>query len=96
MIHIVVTENYSKETLKDLLEYIKDTADRELTYSINRGYDNDVVVETYTHLDEEITLKLSGTDTFKDVLCIIVEEEYCKAFLNGHPALIRNYVERML
>ena len=97
MIHIFVTRNYSKETLKDLLMYINTNTDRELTYGINTDYDNkDVVVETDDPIDEEIVLELSGISHFKDDLCIIIEEEYCKAFLNGHPALIRNYVERMI
>lgn len=96
MIHIFVTKNYSKETLKDLLMYINTNADRELTYGINTEYNKDVVVETDDPINEEIALELSGTSNFKDDLCIIVEEEYCKAFLNGHPALIRNYIERML
>lgn len=97
MIHIFVVENYSKETLKDLLEYINTNADRELTYGINTEYDNkDVVVETDDPIDEESVLTLSGIDTFKDDLLILIEEQYCKAFMNGHPAIIRNYVERML
>lgn len=96
MIHIFVKKNYSKETLKDLLGYINDAVGRELTYGINTDYDKDVVVETDDPIDEENALDLSGSNIFKDDLCIIVEEEYCKAFLNGHPALIRNYVERML
>lgn len=97
MIHIFVVENYSKETLKDLLEYINTNADRELTYGINTEYDNkDVVVETDDPINEEIALELSDTNIFKDDLCVIIEEEFCKAFLNGHPALIRNYIERML
>ncbi|XWX29736.1 hypothetical protein WOJGOHIN_CDS0070 [Staphylococcus phage PG-2021_87] len=96
MIHIFVTRNYSKETLKDLLMYINTNTDRELTYGINTEYDKDVVVETDDPINEEIALELSGTNIFKDDLCIIIEEEYCKAFLNGHPALIRHYIERML
>ncbi|VEV88366.1 TreC, partial [Staphylococcus phage Stab23] len=95
MIHIFVNENYSKETLKDILEYINLNVDRELTYSINTDYDKDVVVET-DPIDTGIALNLSGMSQFKGDLCIIVEEEYCKAFLNGHPAIIRNYVERMI
>ena len=47
-------------------------------------------------IDEGIALELSGMSQFEGDLCIIVEEKYCKAFLNGHPALIRNYVERMI
>lgn len=100
MIHIFVTKNYSKETLKDLLMYINTNTDRELTYGINTDYDNkDVVVETDDPIDEEIVLELSGISHFKDDLCILIGEGYCKAFLNGHPALIpliRNYVERMI
>lgn len=96
MIHIFVKENYNKETLKDLLGYINDTVDRELTYSINTDYDNDVVVETDDPINEESARELSGMDTFKDDLCILIEEEYCKAFLNGYPGLIRNYVEERL
>ncbi|ARM69276.1 TreC [Staphylococcus phage vB_Sau_Clo6] len=96
MIHIFVNENYSKETLGDLLNYININVDRELTYGVNTDYDKDVVVETDEPKNEEIALELSGIDTFKGDLCIIVEEQYCKAFLNGHPALIRNYVERMI
>ena len=97
MIHIFVTKNYSKETLKDLLMYINTNVDRELTYGINTEYDNkDVVVETDAPIDDESVLELSGANIFKDELCIIVEEQYCKAFLNGHHALIRNYVEERL
>lgn len=96
MIHIFVNESYSKETLKTILECINTAVDRELTYGINTEYDNkDVVVETDDPINEETVLELSGTNIFKDDLCIIVEEQYCKAFLNGHPALIRNYIERM-
>ena len=98
MIHIFVTRNYSKETLKDLLEYINTNVDRELTYGLNTEYDKDkydkdVVVETDDPIDEEIVLELSGIDTFKDDLLILIEEQYCKAFLNGHHAIIRGYVE---
>ncbi|BDA82410.1 TreC protein [Staphylococcus phage vB_SsapH-Golestan-105-M] len=96
MIHIFVTKNYSKETLKNVLNYINLNVDRELTYGINTDYDKDVVVETDDPLNEESVCDLSGMDTFKDDLLILIEEEYCKAFVNGHPAIIRNYVERML
>ena len=93
MIHIFVKENYNKKTLKNVLEYINNTVDRELTYGINTEYDKDVVVETDDPINEEMALELSGINHFKDDLCIIIEEEYCKAFLNGHPTLIRNYIE---
>ena len=94
MIHIFVTRNYSKETLKDLLMYINTNTDRELTYGINTDYDNkDVVVETDDPINEEMALELSGISHFKDDLCIIIEEKYCKAFLNGYHAIIRSYVE---
>ncbi|WFG33726.1 TreC [Staphylococcus phage vB_SauM_JDYN] len=94
MIHIFVNENYSKETLKDLLMYINTNTDRELTYGLNTEYDNkDIVVETDDPIHEEIARELSGISTFEDDLLILIEEEYCKAFLNGHPALIRNYIE---
>lgn len=93
MIHIFVTRNYSKETLKDLLMYINTNVDRELTYGINTEYDKDVVVETDDPINEEVASELSGINHFKDDLCIIIEEEYCKAFLNGHHAIIRSYVE---
>lgn len=96
MIHIFVKENYSKETLKNVLNYINLNVDRELTYGINTDYDKDVVVETDDPVDEESVFTLSGIDTFKDDLLILIEEQYCKAFLNGHPAIIRHYVERML
>lgn len=92
MIHIFVTRNYSKETLKDLLMYINTNVDRELTYGINT-YDKDVVVETDDPINEEMALELSGMSQFEGDLCVIIEEEYCKAFLNGHPTLIRNYIE---
>ena len=96
MIHIFVKENYSKERLKTILECINTAVDRELTYGINTEYDNkDVVVETDDPVDEESVFTLSGIDTFKDDLLILIEEQYCKAFLNGHPAIIRHYVERM-
>lgn len=96
MIHIFVNNNYSKETLGDLLNYINTTVGRELTYGINTDYDNkDVVVETDDPIDEEIALDLSGMSHFEGDLCIIIEEKYCKAFLNGHPAIIRTYIERM-
>lgn len=93
MIHIFVTKNYSKETLKDLLEYINTNVDRELTYGINTEYDKDVVVETDNPLNEEVVLELSGMSQFEGDLCIIIEEQYCKAFVNGYHALIRNYIE---
>lgn len=96
MIHIFVTRNYSKETLKDLLMYINTNTDRELTYGINTEYDKDVVVETDDPIDEEIVLELSGISHFKDDLCILIGEGYCKAFMNGHLAIIRTYVERMI
>ncbi len=96
MIHIFVKRNYSKERLKNVLEYINNTVDRELTYGINTDYDKDVVVETDDPIHEEIALNLSGINTFEDDLLILIEEEYCKAFMNGHPTIIRNYVERML
>lgn len=93
MIHIFVTRNYSKETLKGLLMYINTNTDRELTYGINTEYDKDVVVETDDPINEEMALELSSLPQFKDDLCIIIEEKYCKAFLNGYHAIIRSYVE---
>ena len=96
MIHIFVNENYNKDLIKNLLEYINETVDRELTYGINTEYDKDVVVETDDPINEEMALELSGINHFKDDLCIIIEEEYCKAFLNGHPTLIRNYIEERI
>ncbi|WBF81466.1 TreC [Staphylococcus virus vB_SurM-PSU2] len=97
MIHIFVKEDYNKETLGDLLNYINTNAGRELTYGINTDYGNkDVVVEVDDPINEEIALELSGTIVFKDDLCIIIGEKYCRGFLNGHPTLIRNYVERMI
>ncbi|ARM69489.1 TreC [Staphylococcus phage vB_Sau_S24] len=96
MIHIFVVENYNKETLGDLLGYINTNVDRELTYGLNTEYDKDIVVEIDMPIDEKTARELSGIDTFKGDLCIIVEEGYCKAFLNGHPTLIRTYVERMI
>ncbi|WBF81890.1 TreC [Staphylococcus virus vB_SurM-PSU6] len=97
MIHIFVKKDYNKETLRSLLNYINTNADRELTYGINTDYDNkDVVVETDDPIGEEIVLELSGISHFKDDLCILIGEGYCKAFLNGHPALIRNYIRERL
>lgn len=93
MIHIFVNSNYSKETLGDLLGYINDAVGRELTYGINTEYDKDVVVETDDPINEEIVLELSGINHFKGDLLILIEEQYCKAFLNGHHAIIRGYVE---
>ncbi|UJQ43232.1 hypothetical protein [Staphylococcus phage vB_Sau_P68] len=96
MIHIFVNENYSKETLGDLLNYINTTVDRELTYGINTDYDKDIVVETDDPIDEESALDLSGMSQFKGDLCILVGTGYCNAFLNGHPTSIRHYVGRMI
>ncbi|QVD56456.1 hypothetical protein BT3_223 [Staphylococcus phage BT3] len=96
MIHIFVKEDYNKETLRSLLEYINDTVDRELTYGINTDYDKDVVIETDDPIDEENTIDLSNLPHFKDDLCILIEEVYCKAFVNGEPVIIRKYVEEML
>lgn len=97
MIHIFVKEDYNKETLRSLLNYINTTVGRELTYGINTDYDNkDVVVETDDPIDEESVLELSGMSGFKGDLLILIEEGYCKAFMNGHLAIIRTYVERML
>ncbi len=95
MIHIFVKENYNKKTLKNVLEYINNTVDRELTYGINTDYDKDIVVETDDPIHEEIALNLSGINTFEDDLLILIEEEYCKAFMNGHPTIIRNYIKEM-
>lgn len=92
MIHIFVNNNYNKKTLKTLLGFINTTVDRELTYGIDTEYDKDVVVET-DPIDVGIALELSCMGGFEGDLCIIVEEEYCKAFLNGHPTSIRHYVE---
>lgn len=93
MIHIFVKKNYSKETLKNVLNYINLNVDRELTYGINTEYDKDVVVETDDPINEEMALELSGINHFKGDLLILIEEQYCKAFLNGHHAIIRGYVE---
>ncbi|QNH71221.1 terminal repeat-encoded protein [Staphylococcus phage vB_SauH_SAP1] len=96
MIHIFVKKDYNKETLRSLLEYINDTVGRELTYGINTDYDKDVVIEIDDPIDEENTIELSGNSVFKDDLCILIEELYCKAFVNGEPIIIRKYVEEML
>ena len=93
MIHIFVKEDYNKETLKTILWHINTNVDRELTYGINTEYDKDVVVETDDPINEEMALELSGISHFEGDLCIIIEEKYCKAFLNGYHALIRSYVE---
>ncbi|UYE90408.1 hypothetical protein [Staphylococcus phage vB_ScaM-V1SC01] len=54
------------------------------------------MIETDDPIDEENTIELSGTNMFKDDLCILIEELYCKAFVNGEPVIIRKYVEEML
>lgn len=94
MIHIFVNNNYNKETLKTLLEFINTTVDRELTYGVNIADAKDVVVEI-DPIDAGIALELSCMSGFEGDLCIIVEEEYCKAFLNGDSMSIRKYVEEM-
>ncbi len=96
MIHIFVKKDYNKETLGNLLGYINTNVDRELTYGINTDYDKDVVIETDDPIDAESARDLSGMDTFKDDLCIIVEELYCKAFVNGEPIIILNYIRGRL
>ena len=95
MIHIFVNENYNKDLIKNLLEYINDTVERELTYGVNtKDYDNkDVVVEISNSIDKEDMMSLSSLPQFKDDLCIFAGKRYCTAFANGHPTLIRNYIE---
>lgn len=96
MIHIFVNNNYSKETLGDLLNYINTTVDRELTYGINTDYDNkDVVVEISNYIDKEDMMSLSSLPQFKDDLCIFAGKIYCTAFANGESVTVRNYVEEM-
>ena len=96
MIHIFVNNNYSKETLGDLLNYINTTVDRELTYGINTDYDNkDVVVEISNYIDKEDMMSLSSLPQFKDDLCIFAGKRYCTAFANGESDTVRNYVEEM-
>lgn len=95
MIHIFVKEDYNKEVLKNLLEYINDTVDRELTYGINTDYDKDVVIEMDDPINEEQVIDLSGLPHFQDDLCILIGEKYCKAFVNREPVIIRKYVEEM-
>lgn len=94
MIHIFVNENYNKDLIKNLLEYINDTIERELTYGVNtKDYDKDVVVEISNSIDKEDMMSLSSLPQFKDDLCIFAGKRYCTAFANGHPTLIRNYIE---
>ena len=93
MIEIRLVEGYDKSQLKFMLKKIKRVAPRELTYGINTEYDKDVVVETDDPINEEMALELSGISHFEGDLCIIIEEKYCKAFLNGYHAIIRSYVE---
>ena len=96
MIHIFVNNNYSKETLGDLLNYINTTVDRELTYGINTDYDNkDVVVEISNSIGKEDMMSLSSLPQFKDDLCIFAGKRYCTAFANGESVTVRNYVEGM-
>ena len=96
MIHIFVNNNYSKETLGDLLNYINTTVDRELTYGINTDYDNkDVVVEISNYIDKEDMMSLSSLPQFKDDLCIFAGKRYCTAFANEESVTVRNYVEEM-
>ncbi|MGI4292136.1 hypothetical protein ACR2WS_26515, partial [Klebsiella pneumoniae] len=66
MIHIFVKEDYNKETLRSLLEYINDTVGRELTHGSNTDYDKDLVIETDAPIDEEGRIELAGTNTLKD------------------------------
>lgn len=97
MIHIFVNENYNKDLIKNLLEYINDTIGKELTYGVNtKDYDKDVVVEISNSIDKEDMRFLSSLPQFKDDLCIFAGTGYCEAFLNGHPASIRKYVGRMI
>lgn len=97
MIHIFVNENYNKDLIKNLLEYINETIDRELTYGINtKDYDKDVVIDIDNSIDKEDMMFLSGLPQFKDDLCIFAGKRYCTAFANGESVIVRNYVEERI
>ena len=96
MIHIFVNENYNKDLIKNLLEYINDTIDKELTYGINTDYDKDVVIDIDDYIDKEDMMSLSSLPQFKDDLCIFAGKRYCTAFVNGESVTVRNYVEERI
>ena len=97
MIHIFVNENYNKDLIKNLLEYINETIDRELTYGINtKDYDKDVVIDIDNSIDKEDMMSLSSLPQFKDDLCIFAGKRYCTAFANGESVTVRNYVEERI
>ena len=95
MIYISVKEGYDKYILKGVLECINTHALRELTYDVMMSEYTDVVVDIDSPIRER-TLILLSTASLKDDLCIIIGEEYCKAYVNGDSMSIRKYVEERL
>ena len=94
MIYISVKEGYDKYILKGVLECIKSNAPRELTYDVMMSEYTDVVVDIDSPIRER-TLILLSTASLKDDLCIIIGEEYCKAYVNGESVIMHKYVEEM-
>ena len=95
MIYVSVKENYSKEVLSNLLGYINTHSFRELTYGVRIIEGIDVVVDIGSPIKEGLLIELTTT-SLQDDLCIIIDEEYCRAYVNGDSFSIRKYVEERI
>lgn len=95
MIYVSVKENYSKEVLSNLLGYINTHTFRELTYGVRITEGIDVVVDIGSPIKEGTLIEITTT-SLQDDLCIIIDAEYCRAYVNGDSFSIRKYVEERI
>ena len=54
MIEIFLSEDYNKNLLKSELEWIKETASRDLTYDVSRSKELDVYINPYRFTKDEV------------------------------------------
>ncbi|ARM69277.1 hypothetical protein vBSauClo6_136 [Staphylococcus phage vB_Sau_Clo6] len=97
MIEIFLSEDYDKGLLKAYLEFIKETASRELTYDTNNS-EVDVCVNTSIHLSYEGAVEHSSSLSYKGDLVVFFNDRSVNEFINGELVdvdTIYKYIEEM-
>lgn len=98
MIEIYLSEDYNKDLLKSELEWIKETASRDLTYDVNRSKGLDVYISTYYRYTKKDVEKWSSLISFKDDVCVFIDEAWIYEYLNGNKlgvSSMEEYVKGM-
>ncbi|WVH13426.1 hypothetical protein [Staphylococcus phage LSA2302] len=92
MIEIFLSENYNKDLLKSELEWIKETASRDLTYNVSRSKGLDVYINPYRFTKDEVK-EISSYIEFKDDVCVFIDEAWIYEYLNGEKLGISSMEE---